>query len=147
MHSDRVKMGALKSSFKLVKSYKTDTGEVIDAGKFVFLKNDGTVTLTKGSNLALGVSLGKDMSNTGMISVVLEGIDVPVLVKSGATLAIGGQLAIETDTGLAVATGGAGTDYNGSYTSAKLASKGIAEDATSDVGTLDVVLVNIIGGV
>jgi hypothetical protein len=88
----------------------------IAAGLVVRQKSDGTITLAKSDGSALGVSLGKDLSNTGFTAIKSSGLKVPVKLASGFTTpAKGGQVAISDTTGEAVAYTGSGDSYVNAY--------------------------------
>ena len=130
-------MGGTNSSFKIADNKKGN----IKAGLAVRLKSDDTLTLTKAEGSLLGISLGKDMGGAGHTVICKAGVSVPVLVASGVTPVLGGQVGISDSTGEAgpVATGY--TAVNAYFT--KIGLTAIEEDGTM---TADCALVDIVGG-
>lgn len=133
----KVLMGATTNSFKVVTSHK---GEVA-AGLGVRLKGaDDTLSTTKADGELLGISLGKDLSNTDFTSIVREGLGVPVLVKSGETPVLGTQVGIDDASGEAGVVGTGITGVNAIYS--KVGLTGVKEDGT----TATVALIDFQGG-
>lgn len=124
--SSKIQMGSTGSNHREVKNRVGS----IAAGKVVRLKSDGTISTAKADGSILGVSVGKDLSNTNRTSYVADGLDVPISLKSGFTNpAIGGQVAIDDTTGEAVAYNGSGNSYvNAVYKSG--AKTAVLEDGT-----------------
>ncbi len=127
MHdATKVLMGATGSNHKEVMNRK---GEIA-AGKVVRLKSDDTISVAKADGEILGLSVGKDLSNTNRTSYVNDGLAVPIKLKTGFTTpTIGGQVAIDDVTGEAVAYTGSGNTYvNAKYVSGALTA--VNEDGT-----------------
>ncbi len=129
----KVLLGHTQSSFKTVESFRG----TIPAGSFVFQKADDTITDNVADGAALGVSLGKDLSNAGFTSVCRRGTGVPVLIGAAFTPDKGAQVQAHATDGTAVASG---TGVNASYASSTLT--GIKEDGT----TANCALIDFPGG-
>ena len=124
--ASKIQMGTTQSNHREVMHRKGS----IAAGKVVRLKSDGTISVAKADGEILGLSLGKDLSNTDRTAYVNDGLAVPVALKSGFTNpTIGAQVAIDDVTGEAVAYTGSGNTYvNAKYVSG--AKTAVAEDGT-----------------
>jgi len=126
MHdASKVLLGAVESSFKDISS----KAGVIPAGKAVRLKSDDTLSLALADGSLLGISCGRDLSNTSFTSIVRRGSKVPILLTSAFTPTVGAQVAIDDVTGLAKAPGSGVTGVNAVYLSGVLT--GIDEDGNS----------------
>lgn len=152
MHNaNKVLMGSTTSSVKEVSNYLPASGTVVEAGLAVVLDSNGKVTLDTSEGSLVGISLGKDLSDTGRNAVVRKGLGVPVKLKSGFNPTVGAAVAIEDDTGLARAYTGSGDRYvNAAYATGRKGGSGetggIAEGDTSDAGTVGVALIDFPGG-
>lgn len=109
MHdSAKVVMGATVSNIREATSQQGS----IAAGLAVRKKSDGTITTALADGSLLGISLGKDLSNTDFTAICRKGLGVPVKLKSGFTTpVIGAQVAIDDTTGEALAYTGSGDSY------------------------------------
>lgn len=137
-NASKVLLGSTQSNIKSVDSM---TG-TIEAGLVCCLDDDGTIDVTSASGSTIGVSLGKDLSNTGKMAVCRKGLRVPVQVGSG-TPVVGAQVAISNTTGKTVDYTGSGDRYvNAVFVSAKLTNGGIKEDGT----LCDIALIDFPGG-
>lgn len=145
-NADLALMGATASSYKEVTSKKG----TIDAGLLVRLKSDDTLSLAKADGGALGVSIGKDLSDTGFTAICRKGLRVPVKLGSGFNPTIGAAVNFSDTTGEAVASGGGATALNAVYVSGRLggngATGGVVEGATSVTGTIGVAYIDFPGG-
>ena len=132
MHNaDKIVMGAIRSNFREVSNIKG----TVEAGLAVFGKSDGTGTLLKSDGVILGISVGKDLSDTNRIAYCRKGTEVPIQVTTSFTPTIGAQVQISDTTGKAVTSGG--TNYNAIYRK-YVAGGGIKEDGTAcDVAIID----------
>jgi len=127
MHdASKIQMGAVGSNHREVTNKKGS----IAAGIAVRQKSDGTISTALADGSLLGISLGKDLSNTDRTAICRDGLNVPVKLASGFTNpAIGAQVAIDDTTGEAVAYTGSGNSYvNATYASG--AKTRIDEDGT-----------------
>jgi hypothetical protein len=131
--STKVLMGATKSSLKTVTSHAGS----IAAGLATRISSAGALTVTESAGSLLGVSLGKDLSDSGRTAICRKGEGVPILLDDGLTPVIGTQVQISTTTGKAVASG---TAVNAVYKSAVLT--GILEDGTE----ANVAVIDFVGG-
>ncbi len=150
-NADKVLMGGTGSSVKEVTNFQTVSGTAIEAGLACILESTGKISLDTSEGALVGISLGKDLSDTGRTAVCRKGLKVPVKLKSGFNPTIGAAVAIEDDTGLARAYTGTGDRYvNAVYATGRLggnaATGGIAEGATGDTGTVGVALIDMVGG-
>jgi len=123
--SSKVLMGAVTSNV-----YESDNKKgatVIEAGLVVRLKSDNTPSIAAADGSVLGVSLGRDLSDTGRTAIARKGLGIPVICDDAFTPAIGAAVAISTTTGKAKAYTGTGDAYvNAVYKSAVLT--GLGED-------------------
>lgn len=141
MHSaSKVLMGMTRSSYRHAEPKKGS----IAAGLIVRLKSDDTIVVTKADGEALGISLGKDLSNIGYTSIVKSGTAVPILLTASFTPTVGAQVHISDTTGKAGAAGTGFTGINAVYVSGKLTA--VKEDGTED-STDGCALIDMPGGV
>jgi hypothetical protein len=134
----KVLMGAGQSSAKEVSNKKG----TVEAGLVVRLKSDDTLSLAKADGQLLGVSMGRDLSDTGRTAIARKGLRIPVKLASGFNNpAIGAAVAISDTTGEAVAYTGSGNSYvNATYVTGKIT--GIGEDGLAK----EVALIDFQGG-
>lgn len=120
-------MGTTKSSVKDVSNH---IGE-IEAGLVCHVKSDDTLSLLKADGVAMGVSLGRDLSEAGFTSICRKGLKVPLLLTSAFSPVIGAVVAISDTTGKGITYSGTGDSYvNATYvTGAKTG--GIGEDGVT----------------
>jgi hypothetical protein len=114
MQSSTVYLGTTKSSDKEV----DNRAGTVNAGLAVYLHSDGTINTTASGGGLLGMSLGKDLSDTARTAICRKGLEVPVLLTNGFTPTVGAQVQISTTTGKAVSSG---TAVNAIYSSSTLA--------------------------
>ena len=150
---NKVLMGSTLSNVKEVSNWVSKSGTPIAAGLAVILENvgEGQLSLDTSEGSLVGISLGKDLSDTNRTSVCRKGLKVPVQLKTGYNPSIGDPVAIEDDTGLARAYTGSGDRYvNAVFASGRIggsgATGGVAEGATTDTGTVGVALIDFPGG-
>jgi len=125
MHSaSKILMGMTRSSYRHAEPMKGS----IAAGTIVRLKSDGTISPAKADGSAMGISLGKDLSNIGFTSIVKAGTAVPIALTAAFSPVVGAQVNISDTTGLAIASGAGATGVNAYYTTAALTR--INEDGT-----------------
>lgn len=74
------------------------------AGTAVRLKSDGTLSVTKADGQLMGVSLGRDLSNTNRTAICVRGEGVPLLLGAAFTPAVGAIVYISDTTGKGVAS-------------------------------------------
>lgn len=118
-------MGATQSTFKNV----DDQAGEIAAGLAVVLESDASISTTLANGALLGVSLGKDLSETSRCPVVRKGTRVPILLQSnGVNPVIGAPVYLHATSGKADTTG---TLVNAVYVSGEL-------DAVLEDGTISV---------
>lgn len=132
----KVLMGSTQSSSKTVDSM----AGAIPAGKIVRLKSDKTLSIAAADGQAIGISLGKSLSNTDQTAICRAGLKVPILLTSGLTPTVGAQVSVDDVTGIAKAAGAGVTGVNAVYASAVLT--GVLEDGT----TANVALIDFPGG-
>jgi hypothetical protein len=137
MHdSTKVLLGQTQSSFKNVDSL----AGAIPAGKIVRLHDDSTLSIAAADGAALGISLGRSLSDTSFTAICRKGTRVPVLLTAAFTPTIGAQVAIHDTTGIAATKDGSSTYVNAVYVSGVLT--GIDEDGEE----ADVALIDFPGG-
>lgn len=124
--SSKILMGTTQSNHREV----MNKIGAIAAGLVVRLASSGAISVVKSDGAILGLSLGRDLSNTNRTAYVNDGLSVPISLKSGFTTpVIGGQVAIDDTTGEAVAYTGSGNTYvNAKYVSG--AKTRVNEDGT-----------------
>jgi hypothetical protein len=123
--SSKVLMGAGTSNVSEISNKKG--AAVIEAGLVVRLKSDDTPSILAADGSILGVSMGRDLSDTGRTAIARKGLGIPVIVDDAFTPVIGTAVAISTTTGKAKVYSGSGDAYvNAVYKSAILT--GIGED-------------------
>lgn len=128
----KVLLGTTQSSFKVV----DNVPGTLAAGLVVCSKSDGTFTTASADGADVGVSLGRDLSDTSRTAVCREGLRVPVQKGSG-TPEVGAQVAISNTTGKTVDYTGSGDRYINAYYAA-VGLTGIDEDgAEVDVSLID----------
>lgn len=147
----KVMMGSTQSSIKEVTNYPG--AATLEAGVCAHAKNDGTVTAAKADGSPVGVSLGKDQSDTTRTAVCRKGLRVPLKLKAGFTPTIGAVVEIDDATGLGTGDGSKTavnavycSPYAGAANALVSATGGVAEGATDDAGTLRVALIDFPGG-
>jgi hypothetical protein len=149
MHdASKALMGSTSSSMKEVTNYPTTTA--LEAGLVAHLKSDETVTKAKADGQPVGVSLGKDLSDTGRTAVCRKGLGVPVKLKASFNPTIGAVVYIDDAEGYATGDG-TKTAVNAVYASGRLggsgATGGIAEGSSSDASpSVGVALIDFPGG-
>lgn len=77
--ASKVLMGATRSSAKDISEYAADPATFL-AGLVVRQKSDGTLSVAKSDGFALGLSLGKSLSNHEKTAVCRTGLAVPALL-------------------------------------------------------------------
>lgn len=151
MHNaNKVLMGSV-NVMKDSGNYESVSGLPLEAGLVCILESTGKVSLDTSQGAKVGVSLGKDLSDTNRTAICRKGLGVPVKLKAGFDPVIGAQVAIEDDTGLAKAYTGTGDGYvNAVYASGRVGGTGvnggIAEGASDETGTIGVALIDFPGG-
>jgi hypothetical protein len=136
--STKVLLGSTQSSDREI----VNAVGSIEAGLVVCQDDDGTIDVTAASGSTIGVSMGKDLSDTNKMSYCVRGLRIPVQYGSG-TPVIGAQVAVSDTTGKTVDYTGSGNRYvNAYYVSAKMTNGGIKEDGTE----CDISLINYPGG-
>ncbi len=103
-------MGATRSKVKEVINMAGDPATFL-AGLCVHQKSDGTISLAAADGSKIGISLGRDLSNTKRTAICTKGLEVPVLLANGFTPTVGAQVQISTTTGKAVSSGTAVNAY------------------------------------
>ncbi len=106
-------MGSTQSSFRNV----DNRAGSIAAGLAVHLKSDATITTAEADGALLGISLGRDLSDTARTAICRKGARVPILLANGFTPTIGAAVQISTTTGKAVSSG---TTVNAVYASSTM---------------------------
>ncbi len=110
-----VQLGTTQSSFKQVDNVPGSPATLL-AGLVVSSKSDGTFTTTIADGAQVGVSLGRNGSNTtARTPIVRRGLRVPVRLQSGFTNpAIGDPVSVHATSGKADSSG---TAINAIYAS------------------------------
>jgi len=137
-------LGVTQSSDKAGTTTYASDPALFPAGTAVRLGPDGLLTVTKGSNQWVGISLGKSLSDSKTTTVLRGGSQVPIrLADDGNNYAYvvqGAPVEIDDATGLATVAGGSATTSNAVFVSGVLS--GITEEGT----TVPVALVDMVGG-
>lgn len=144
-------MGSTGSSVKESTNFQSVSGTPIEAGLACILESSGKLSLDTSEGSLVGISLGKDLADSGRTVVCRKGLRVPVKLKAGFNPTIGAAVAIEDDTGLARAYTGTGDRYvNAVYVSGRIggsgATGGVAEGATVDTGSVGAAYIDMAGG-
>ncbi len=147
----KVLMGSTASNIKEVTNFQSVSGVTLEAGLACVMEDDGKVSLDTSEGALVGISLGKDLSDTNRTVVCRKGLRVPVKLKASFDPTIGAQVAIEDDTGLAKAYTGTGDRYvNAVYVSGRVGGTGVtggvAEGATAVTGSVGVAYIDFPGG-
>lgn len=129
MQSSTIYLGTTKSSDKEV----DNRAGTVAAGLAVYLHSDDSINTTAASGGLLGISLGKDLSDTSRTAVCRKGLLVPILLTNGLTPVIGAQVQISTTTGKAVSSG---TAVNAVYRSSTLSCVDESGNALADGAAL-----------
>lgn len=132
----KVLLGSTQSSVKEV----DNRAGVIAAGLIVRLKSDGTIVVTAADGNALGISLGRSLSNTSRTAIARKGLRIPVQLTDAFTPTVGAQVNISDTTGKAIASGAGATAMNAVYATSTLT--GIDEDGSE----VNVALIDFPGG-
>lgn len=133
----KVVLGGVKKSYREVTNH---SGQVA-AGTVTHLKNDGTISADSADGAAIGISVGRSLSNIPRSAVCREGLGVPILLTSAFEPSIGDQVSYHDTTGKAIAgNDGDAVATNATYASGKMT--GIDEDGNE----VDVALVDMPGG-
>lgn len=137
MHdSTKVLMGATGSNVKEVDNRKG----TIAAGLIVRLKSDDTISIAAADGNALGISLGRSLSDTTRTAICRKGLEVPVQLTAAFTPTVGAQVSISDTTGKAIAAGAGATALNAVYASST--KSGVDEDGSA----VSVALIDFPGG-
>lgn len=136
--ASKILMGTTRSNVKEVSNH----AGTVAAGLVTHLKSDDTITVAKSDGQMLGVSLGKNLSDTARTAICRKGLGVPVKLASGFTTpAKGAAVAIVDASGEARAYTGTGDTYvNAVYASGLMT--GIFEDGSE----ANVALIDFPGG-
>jgi hypothetical protein len=117
MHSaTTVYLGSTKSSHKEIINRAGDPATFL-AGLCVHLKSDGTLSLAAADGSKLGISLGRDLSDTKRTAIARKGLLVPIRLTNGLTPTVGAQVTISDTTGKAASSG---TAVNAVYATSTL---------------------------
>jgi len=130
--ASKVQMGTTLSNIREVSNKKG----TIAAGLAVRLKSDDTISVALADGSLMGISLGKDLSNTGETAIARKGIQVPILLTNGFTPTKGAQVNISDTTGKAIASGAGATAVNAFYSSGALSAVDEAGSAIADGAAL-----------
>lgn len=131
-------MGSTRSNIRSVDNHVGDPA-TFKAGLCVHLKSDDTLSLAVADGSKLGISLGRDLSDTKRTAICRKGLKVPIQLANGFTPVVGAAVQISTTTGQAVASG---TTVNAVYATGTLV--GIDEDGVNV--TDGVALIDFPGG-
>lgn len=123
-NATKVLMGMTRSSFRVADNLKGSLAAGVGARQ----KSDGTLTTVLADGELLGISLGKDLSNTDKMALCRAGLQVPVRLTAAFTPVIGKQVHLSDTTGLAVTAGAGATGTNAIYASGPMTA--ILEDGT-----------------
>lgn len=140
--STKVQLGTTNSSFKTV----DNVPGAIDAGKVVHAKSDGTYTVAIADGAAIGVSIGRSLSDTSRTAVVRRGTGVPIRLTAAFDPTIGTQVNISDTTGIAIASGGGATAVNAVYASGRVGGTGVNNGLDEDGVAVGVALIDFPGG-
>ena len=128
---NRIQLGTSQSNIKDV----DNRVGLVAAGLVARLGADNTISATAGT--PIGISLGRDLSNTNRSAVARRGLRVPLRLAEGYTPAVGAAVTFDA-AGMGVS---GGTATKGVYVTGAIA--GVPEDGSADVA---VALVDFPGG-
>lgn len=140
--SDKIQLGTTNSSFKTVDNIPG----TIAAGKVVHAKSDGTFTTALADGAAVGVSVGRDLSDIGRTAVCRRGAGVPILLTAAFDPVIGTQVNVSDTTGLAIASGAGATGVNAVYASGRWGGTGINNGLDEDGNAVGAAYIDMPGG-
>ena|SRR5690606_26646920 len=137
----KVLMGSVGSNIKEVTS---NVGN-IEAGLCVRLGSDGSISATSGT--PIGVSLGKDLSDTNKTAICRKGLRVPVKLTSGFNPTVGAQVFFVNATGLAGASDGVNTTgVNATYSTGRIGGSGVDAGISETGEAVGVAYIDFPGG-
>jgi len=140
--ANKVLMGTTGSNIRDVGNKKG----AIAAGIAVRLKSDDTITTAKADGATLGISLGKDLSDTDKTAICRKGLLVPIQLTTGFNPTIGAAVTIDDVTGLAKAAGAGVTAFNGTFATGRVGGNGVNAGQQEDGTTVGVAYVDMPGG-
>jgi len=140
--SDKIQLGSTQSSFKTV----DNVNGTIAAGAVVHSKSDGTYTVAIADGVAIGVSLGRDLSDIGRTAVVRRGTGVPIRLTAAFDPTVGTQVNISDTTGLAIASGAGATAVNAVYATGRVGGTGVNNGLDEDGNAVGVAIIDFPGG-
>lgn len=140
--STKVQLGTTNSSFKTV----DNVPGTLAAGTVAHAKSDGTYTAAIADGVAVGVSLGRSLSDTSRFALCRRGIGVPILLTSAFDPTIGAQVNISDTTGKAIASGGGATAVNAVYSSGRVGGTGVNNGLDEDAAAVGVAYIDFPGG-
>lgn len=140
--SDKVLLGSTQSTFKTVENVPGS----ISAGKVIHSKADGTFTVAAADGAAIGVSVGRSLSDIARTSVVKRGTRVPLRITDGFDPVIGTQVFISDTTGLGIATGAGATGVNAVYSGGREGGTGVNNGLDEDGSYVGVAYIDMPGG-
>lgn len=143
MHDpNKVLMGTTGSNHKVVENYVG----AIAAGIAVRLKSDdGTLSTTKAHGEWLGVSLGKDLSDTDRTAICRSGLMVPIQLKASFNPVPGAVVEIDDATGLATGDGSK-TASAAVYATGRVGGSGVNAGIAESGSTVGVAYIDMEGG-
>ncbi len=143
----KILMGTTQSSYKVgCSSYPVEDVADFPAGTAVRLNSDGGLSTVKADGALIGVSLGKDLSDTSRIVVLEAGLRVPVLLDAISEF---GQVVIGQPVWIDDATGLAGDIDGGGNTTTVTRAIYVSDPMTGvdELGEdVDVALIDFAGG-
>lgn len=135
--ANKVYMGTTYGNIKEIGNRKG----TVAAGLGCRLKSDGTVTTASADGQLVGISVGKDLSDTNKVAVCYKGVGVPVKLASGATPAVGGIVYINNTTGEIQSANTSATTTAAVFS--RLLSDGAVDESTA---TITAALIDFPGG-
>lgn len=140
-NTGKVLMGSTSSNIKTVINKKG----TVAAGIACHLKSDGTASVLKSDGTIIGISLGKDLSNTDKIAIATKGLGVPVQLKASFDPIIGAVVLIDNTSGLATGDG-TNTAVNAVYASGRIGGTGVNGGQQEDGTTVGAAFIDFPGG-
>lgn len=132
-----VQLGTTQSSFRQIDNVAADPA-TFAAGLAMVSKADGTFSTTLSQGSLIGISMGRDESNTKRTPVIRRGIRVPIQLQAGFTTPnMGDPVQLHATSGKADATG---TAVNAIYASPMLSGR------DEDGNTVNCALIDFPGG-
>ena len=140
-NANKVLMGSVQSGHKEV----INRVGTVAAGYVCHQKSDGTASVAKADGAKIGVSLGKDLSNTNRTAICSKGLGVPVVLKSGFNPTIGAVVSFDDTAGYATGDG-TKTATAAVYKTGRIGGSGVDGGVAEDGSSVGAAYIDFPGG-